>query len=119
MSTKAEIENYLKSEYGMEQDGGVLVGRYETDGGRSQVVMAELTDDNVMFASPFARSSSISAEQVFAKANFPVMMIGDLYVTARIFPLANLQAEEVSFMLAATTLTADYLEQDLGLGDEF
>ena len=123
MSTKAEIVNYLKSEYGMEEnESGSLVANFALENGRSQVVLVafpgESGSEDILFMSPFAKIGQVAAEKVLSTSTLPVMSTEDFYVSARIFPVANLQPEEVDYMLTMVTLHADNMEQELGLGDD-
>ena len=120
MSTKSELENYLKSEFGMvSEDGTIFVADYNLGNGRSQRAMAILDEDQLIVASPFAREGQVTADKIFDTAGLPVMKFGDLYCSARVFPMANLQTDEVDFMISVTTISADNLERELGLGDDF
>lgn len=123
MSTKAEIINYLKSEFGMEEsESGNLVANYALEGDRTQQVIVGFKGDSgeedIMVMSPFAKTGQVSAEKVLATANLPIMAAGDFLVSARLFPVANLQPEEVDYMVSIVTLHADHMEKELGLGDD-
>ena len=120
MTTTSELENYLKSEFGMSRVEGETYGAdFDLGDGRSQGVLAKIVDDQLVVASPFAQKGQVSADEVFEASQWPVLMMGDIYFSARIFPIADLQTEEVDYMIASTALTADGLEEKLGLGDDF
>lgn len=122
MSTKAEIVNYLKSEFNMtENEDGFLSANYALEGERSQIVIVgfegDSGDESILISSPFAEIGQVSAEKVLSAANLPVMNIGNYHVSARLFPVANLQPEEVAYLLGIVVGHADHMEQKLGLGD--
>jgi len=120
MTTKSELENYLKSEFGMSKIEGETFGAdFDLGDGRSQGVLAKIVDDQLIVASPFAEKGQVSADDVFEASHLPVLMMGDMYFAARIFPIADLQTEEVDYMISSAALTADGLEEKLGLGDDF
>lgn len=122
MSTKAEIENYLKNEFNMrEGEGDLLIANYALEGDRSQVVIVgfegDSGDESILIMSPFAEIGQVSAEKVLSAANLPIMNMDEYHVSARLFPVANLQPEEVAYLLGIVVGHADHMEQKLGLGD--
>lgn len=125
MATKNELVNFLKNQHGMQEDeDGILTANYELEGGeRSQLALVTFDtfgdEETIYVMSAFAQIGQVSADKVFEETFFPVMTAGDYYVSARTLPIANLQPEEVTFLLGVTTAHADIMEQRLGLGDNF
>ena len=105
-----------------ENESGSLVANFALEDGRSQVVLVAFPGDSgnedVMFMSPFAKIGQVTAEKVLNTSALPVMSTEDFYLSARLFPVANLQPEEVDYMLTMVTLHADAMEKELGLGDD-
>lgn len=123
MPTKNEIISYLKAEHNMaENEGGSLVANYDLGNGRSQAVLVAFSGDSgeedIMVMSPFAKMGQVSAEKVLSTTALPIMSSEEFYLSARVFPVANLQPEEVDYLLSIVTFHADHMEKELGLGDD-
>ena len=130
MATWREVQNYLTSQYKLEDLGdGVLKLVFGYNDGRSQVIYctpiaAESDDGFVVFLSPFATSSNLSPQQLVDLMS-KNMFVGfgsnanGAYTVVHQAPLKNLDASEIEWALELISGTADLLEKELGLGDVF
>lgn len=127
MATWGEIRNYINSNYQVSDDDGdvlTLVFNSQT-GNRTQMVVVtylDLEDPLVIFQSPFAAVSQVSAGKVLdlaAGLPFGIASTGEFYVVKHVQYAATADGPEIDLPLAFVSGSADELEQALGLADQF
>jgi hypothetical protein len=122
MASKQEAINFIKSTYRCEEiSGGTLKFVFELDGGRSQLVFADVNDSNIQYLSPFATVNDVTAKQALeANADYSVGMqiVGDQYMIKHLAFLADLDESEIDGGFRVVANVADELEQKLIGGDK-
>jgi hypothetical protein len=117
MASKHEATNFIKSTYRCEEiSGGTLKFVFELDGGRSQLVFADVNDSNIQYLSPFASVNDVTAKQALeANADYSVGMqiVGDQYMIKHLAFLADLDESEIDGGFRLVANVADKLEQKL------
>jgi len=122
MATQIEVIYYIKANYRCEElAAGSLKFIFELDGGRSQLVFADVTETVIQYSSPFASINEVTAKQALdANSDYSLGMqiIGDLFVIKHVAFLADLDESEIrgGFQLVANI--ADALENKLVGGDK-
>ena len=121
MATQSEVKKYVENQFEVEFDGDFAIMGFDLGEGRSQKVIVLVTEDLLVTSSPFASTSSINDSQALAKATSiaPIWKTDEYYATAKSRTLDGLDPEEITSQLALTCYTADALEKEFGLTDEF
>jgi len=120
MATQKEAIQFILENFPSEKISDTLIKIVLSwNDGRSQLVFAEVKDEVIAVASPFAESSAISAQQAI-NANetvFGVGMAGDWFALKHAVPLEDVDASEMGVAFNLLAELADELEKKLGLGD--
>ena len=121
MATQSEVKKYIENQFEVEFDEDAAAIRFDLGQGRSQLVIVLVSEEFLVTSSPFAKTSSIDDSQALAKATSiaPIWKMDDYYATAKSRTLDGLDPEEITSQLALTCYTADALEKEFGLTDEF
>jgi hypothetical protein len=122
MASQIEVINYIKSNYRCEEiGGGTLKFIFELDGGRSQLVFADITETTIQYLSPFATISDVTPKQALeANADYSLGMglLGEQYMIKHLAFLADLDESEISGGFRVVANIADALENKLVGGDK-
>lgn len=120
MASQKEVISFILENFPSESISDTLVKVVVSwDDGRSQLVFANVMENLMDVASPFAEQSAISATQAL-NANesvFGVGMVADWYALKHVVPIDDLDASEMHVAFKALAEVADELEKKLGLGD--
>ena len=127
MATWQQVKSYIYSNYTVSNDDGVtLTLLFETEAGRSQMIMVGYVDagnfSSVVFSSPVAEWSQVSADRVLRATEgvgVGVRSIGNYIVAHHAQLAASIDEAEIDLPLVLIVNQADQLEKSLGLGDQF
>ena len=122
MATQLEAINYIKSNYRHDVlDNGILKLIFNLDGGRSQLVFADVTDVNIQYLSPFASIDEVTPKQALdanSKYSIGMQLVGNQYMIKHVAFLADLDASEITEGFSLVAIIADELENQLVGGDK-
>lgn len=127
MATWQQVKSYIYANYTVSNDDGqTLTMFFETEAGRSQMVLVSFIDadpfSSVVFASPIAEWSQVSADRVLRATEsmtVGVRSVGDYIVAHHAQLVASIDEAEIDLPLMLVVNQADQAERSLGLGDQF
>lgn len=127
MASWSEVGNFLEGQGWQLNDGGQSwTGGYKLANGRVQMVLAMKFDaegdvlDHLILASPFAKTSEVSAEQALSIPSiYGVKNTGDFYVLVDPVPIGEVDESEILVPLNLLAIEADRLEQNFSVHDSF
>ena len=127
MATWQQVKKYVYTKYKVsDDDGDSMTLLFETNGGRSQLVFLRHIEadelSSVLFTSPFAESSKVSADRVLrATEEIPagIRSLGKYFVVTHSQLLSTVDDAEIDLPMAMVVSNADKLEDLLGKGDAF
>ena len=100
MATRAEVIQHIRSYSDVEEiDNGLFRVEFETEEGRSQVVLLNVLDSLLVIVSPFASVDDITPSTAFEMATiFGIAVEGDLYCIRNVSLIADLDESEITDM---------------------
>jgi hypothetical protein len=123
MPSAEDVISLIKSKFAFQQVSDEQIEIVlETGGGRTQSVYCYTTKDFVVFDSPFALLTEISAEDVLKFAQqYPVgvNVSGPLFIVRHIIPLVDSSESEILTAFTLVSAAGDDLENDLSGTDRF
>jgi len=122
MATQNDVFSYIQKNYRHEVTGAMTLKiEVPTDGLRSQMVYAAVTEHELQVTSPFAWQSRVSAEKVFETIDsmFGVVAINGAWALKHNVFIADIDESEIAKAFAVLAVHSDDLEKSLGLKDEF
>jgi len=120
MASQSETFNFITSNFQCEKlSENLLKVVISWNDGRSQLVFATVKADVMQIASPFAKTSAITAEQALNVNNtaFGIGIVAEWFALQHVVPLPDLDASEIDIAFNTVGELADELEKSLGLGD--
>jgi len=125
MSTREQVLDHIRSEYGVEGQAGegknsLLVMNLALPSGRTQRVFIGV-DNSILIFSPFADLGEVSPEKVFKAHDgmrHGLALLGNQYCIIANCPIKDLDPSEIKTFILLTCDLADEMEQKLKLGDK-
>lgn len=122
MATRAEVFSFIQNNYRQE-----TIGEFTTklevpiEFGRSQMVYAHVTDDELQITSPFAWQSNISSDKVLDSntSMFGIVIINGAFALKHNAFIDDIDESEIKKGFLVLAVHADALERKLGFTDEF
>jgi hypothetical protein len=123
MATKAEVRNFIKSNFRVEETDDIdfLKIVVDLDGGRSQLTFCSIGEKGLVINSVFATKDDLTAAQALKMGEDHVLGIKalpDYYVVSNFVPIADIDASEINTGILFCAIQADNMEQEVG-GDRF
>jgi hypothetical protein len=122
MGSRAEAISIIRSTF--EDSKEVSEGQFsvtaETDNNRSHEMFLRVLDDLVWVTSPFARVTSITAEEAFDTTDgyiFGIGIHGEHYVFQRVINIEAVDPISLSVVAGETVQAANQIKLSLGLSD--
>jgi hypothetical protein len=117
-----QLTEFIKSQFGGQQIGEQIEVVFQTRDERTQAVFFYTTKDFIVFESPFALATEVTAEQVLKAAqDYPVgvNLSGSVFVVRHLIPLADCSESEIFTAFEVVSRAGDDLEQNFSPGDRF
>lgn len=99
MASKASVIQYIHQNYNfLDVEDGINV-TFEFDNGATQLVLLTITDTNIQFMAPFAKTEDVTAKQVLEGSNtsyLGIQLWGDAFTIVHFLTLANVNELEIS-----------------------
>ena len=123
MATKAEVRNYIKSNFRNEEtdDLDFMKLLIELDSGRSQLTFVNILDNGIILNSIFATKDDITPAQALNLGQSRVLGIKQLdnyYAVVNYVPTEDVDASEINTGILFCSIQADNMEREVG-GDRF
>jgi len=123
MATKAEVRNYIKSNFRYEDTDDIDFMKLlvELDDDRSQLTFVSILDKALMISSMFATKDDITPAQAMNLGQSQILGIKQMdnfYAVVNYVPTADIDASEINTGILFCAIQADNMEQEVG-GDRF
>jgi hypothetical protein len=123
MATKAEVRNYIKSNFRYEDTDDIDFMKLlvELDDDRSQLTFVSILDKALMISSMFATKDDITPAQAMNLGQSQILgikQIDNFYAVVNYVPTADIDASEINTGILFCAIQADNMEQEVG-GDRF
>jgi hypothetical protein len=122
MASQQEVIDYIKSNFNHETIQEFIVKiQVPLDTGRTQMVYAAVTDDELQVTSPVAWQDKVSADEVLAQngSMFGVVSVNGAYALKHNTFIEDIDKSEIEKAFIVLAFYADELESALGFDDEF
>lgn len=121
MATKAEVAQYLQSNYICEQvSEDVFRFLFTIGDDRSQLVFVALFDGAMQISSPFANKDALTVNQALNASRetiFGLSTVGDFWVLKNTIPTDDVDPSEIEWCLKMVAASADDVELSSTGGD--
>jgi len=122
MASQQEVIDYIKSNFNHETIQDFIVEiQVPLDSGRTQMVYAAVTEDELQVTSPVAWQEKVSADEVLAQngSMFGVVSVNGAYALKHNTFIEDIDKSEIEKAFIVLAFYADGLESALGFDDEF
>ena len=123
MATWTQVKQFLFQNYTVQDDSGdMLTLVISLSNGRSQLVTVMMGESVIIIKSPVARIDEVTPERMLAASEgclLGVTRFAGMYMVTAIAPVQDMNDEELNTPLLFAALTADGMEQSLGIGDKY
>lgn len=123
MATWTQIKQFLYQNYTVQSDDGemmtLVIGVMDN---RTQLVTVMLGESSILINSPVASIGEVTAERMLAATEgclLGVKRLAGMYMVSAVAPIGDMDEEELNTPLLYAALTADGIEQTLGIGDKY
>ena len=122
MATKSEVLSFIQQRYGVSsKDGSMVQISFDLEVGRSQIMFANVTDELLVLASPFAKVDDLTPNLAFKVGEdtiFGIKRYGTAYCLANVLTIDDIDESEIVIGMGFLAREADRLESSVG-GDNF